>query len=198
VTVNSNPTIAVNNGSICSGQTFTISPSGAITYTIQGGSSTVSPAVNSTYSVIGTNSVGCVSSSFAICSVTVNPNPTVTVNSGSICSGQSFTVIPSGANIYTVQGGNYTVSPTTSTSYTLRGANQYGCLSQNTATSNIVVFANPTISINSGSICVGQSFTMLPTGAATYSFSSGTSIVSPPASNFFFGNGYKFFGLYIN
>ena len=32
--------------------------------------------------------------------VTVNPTPTITVNSGSICNGSSFTVIPNGASSY--------------------------------------------------------------------------------------------------
>ena len=43
-------------------------------------------------------SVGCVSPSRAVVVFTVNPNPTITVNSGAICAGQTFTMNPSGAS----------------------------------------------------------------------------------------------------
>ena len=66
------PTITVNSGVICAGQSFTINPTGANTYTIQGGSAVVSPSINTTYTVIGTSTAGCVSQAFATSSLTVN------------------------------------------------------------------------------------------------------------------------------
>jgi len=116
--------------------------------------------------------------------ITVNvvANPTIAVNSGSICSGTSFTITPSGASSYTFQGGNAMVSPTSTTSYTVIGASTFGCLSS-TVTSSVSVNPSPTLTVNSGSICVGQSFSMTPSGASTYTFSSGSSVVSPTASS---------------
>ena len=182
LTVKPSPTIAVNSGSICSGSSFTIIPSGANTFTIQGGSAVVSPTANASYTVVGTSTAGCVSASSATSNITVNALPTISVNSGSICSGSSFTIIPSGANTYTIQGGSAVVSPTANATYTVSGTSTQGCVSASSATSNITVNATPTISVNSGSICSGQTFTMVSNGASTYTFQGGSAVVSPSAN----------------
>jgi uncharacterized membrane protein YqhA len=184
VTVNQTPTISVNSGSTCSGNSFTIVPSGANTYTIQGGNAIVTPTANSSYTVIGTGASGCGSTSFAISSITVNITPTISVSSGSICSGNTFTIVPTGASTYTFEGGSAIVSPTISSSYTVIGTSAAGCVSSLFATSNVTVNALPLpiITVNSGSICSGQSFTIIPTGANTFTFQGGSSIVSPLAN----------------
>ncbi len=182
VTVNTTPNVSVNSGAICSGQSFTMVPSGASTYTIQGGSNTVSPLSNTSYTVVGTSTAGCVSANTATSNVTVNTTPTIVVNSGVICSGNSFTIAPSGANAYTFQGGSAIVSPTTNASYTVVGTSAAGCVSASSATSNITVNTLPTIVVNSGAICSGRSFTMVPSGASTYTFSSGSAVVSPTSN----------------
>ncbi|MBL7909868.1 MAG: T9SS type A sorting domain-containing protein [Bacteroidia bacterium] len=177
-TVNSTPTITVNSGTICSGNNFTITPNGAITYTIQGGSNVVSPTSNTNYTVVGTSSAGCVSNTFVTSSVTVNTTPTITVNSGGICNGNSFTITPSGASNYTIQGGGAVKTPTSTTSYTVLGTSLAGCVS-NVVTSNVTVNANPNITVNSGAICNGNSFTITPIGASTYTIQGGSSVVNP-------------------
>jgi len=179
VTVYALPVITANSGSICNGQNFTISPSGANTYTIQGGTAVVSPSVNSSYSVSGTSTAGCISASAAISNVTVYALPVITANSGSICNGQNFTISPSGANTYTIQGGNAVVSPSVNSSYTVSGTSTAGCISASAAVATITVFALPQISVNSGTICNSQSFTLIPNGANTYTISGGNTIVSP-------------------
>lgn len=181
--VNPFPVITVNSGSICSGQSFTITPSGANTYTIQGGNAVVSPTANASYSVVGTSMAGCISSTPSISNVTVNQNPTVTVNSGIICSGSSYTLTPNGANTYSIQGGSAVVSPTATTNYTVVGTSTAGCLSANTATSNVSVNQTPTITVNSGSICSGNSFTIIPNGANTYTIQGGNAVVNPTSNN---------------
>ncbi len=183
VTVLPNPIIIVNTGSICAGNSFTITPSGASTYTLQGGNAVVSPTVNSSFTVVGTSTAGCVSTTPSTCFVTVKPGPTISVNSGSICSGQSFTLLPNGANTYTFQGGNAVVSPTVNSSYTVVGTSTAGCVSQTFATSTITVNATPTISVNNGSLCIGESFTIIPSGANNYTYSGGSAIVSPTTNS---------------
>jgi hypothetical protein len=178
-TVNPTPTVSANNGTICSGNSFSIVPIGANTYTIQGGSSNVSPTSTSNYTVIGTSAQGCVSANTATSSVNVNTTPTVSVNSGSICSGNSFTLVPSGALTYTIAGGSAVVSPLTNTVYNVIGMSAQGCISTNTAVSTVTVFAIPTISVNSGSICSGNSFTLVPSGASTFTIAGGNAVVSP-------------------
>jgi hypothetical protein len=103
----------------------------------------------------------------------------VTVNSGLICSGSSFSIIPAGASTYTIEGGNTSVSPLTNTSYTVNGTSAEGCVSANTAISSVTVNTTPTVSVNSGSICEGESFTITPSGALTYTISGGNTVVSP-------------------
>ncbi|HRG01755.1 MAG TPA: T9SS type A sorting domain-containing protein [Bacteroidia bacterium] len=173
------PIISVNNGTICSGQSFTVTPSGASTYTVQGGSSVVSPSSNTTYTVVGSTS-GCLSNVVAS-SVTVNSLPTVSVNSGAICAGESFTMVPSGATTYTYSNGSDVVAPSANDSYTVTGTNANGC--KNTAVSSVTVNSLPTVSVNSGAICAGESFTMVPSGATTYTYSNGTDVVTPSAND---------------
>ncbi len=168
LTVNPNPTITVNNGSICVGQNFTINPNGANTYTIQGGSSVVNPPSNAIYTVVGTSTAGCASQAFATSSLIVNPNPIITVNSGSICAGQSFTINPNGANTYTIQGGNAVVSPSINTTYTVIGTSTAGCVSQAYASSTLIINPNPIINISGSSpICIGNSATLIPVYSGT-------------------------------
>ncbi|MDI9342698.1 MAG: choice-of-anchor Q domain-containing protein, partial [Sediminibacterium sp.] len=110
---------------------------------------------------------GCESSTRLMVTVVVNPLPVISVNSGSICSGNAFTIVPTGASTYTIQGGNNVVSPLTNSTYTVSGTSAAGCISSGFVTSSVTVNALPVISVNSGSICSGNTFTIVPTGAST-------------------------------
>ncbi|MDP3557364.1 MAG: T9SS type A sorting domain-containing protein [Bacteroidota bacterium] len=175
LTVNANPTIGVNSGAICSGSSFTMAPTGGVTYTYSSGSAIVSPTTNSSYTVTGSSAAGCTNT--AVSSVVVNATPTVVVNSGAICAGSSFTLSPSGATSYTYSSGPV-VSPTSNTSYTVTGTTS-GCSADAVAT--VTVNAIPTVVVNSGAICTGSSFTLNPSGATSYTYSSGP-VVTPTAN----------------
>jgi hypothetical protein len=157
ITVNALPTISVTSGTICSGQTFTMIPSGANTYTFSNGSDIVTPSSDMSYSVIGTSALGCISSNTAVSTVMVNPQPIVSVTSGSICSGQSYTMIPSGASTYTFSSGSDIVAPSMDMSYSVTGTSSLGCVSSNVAVSSITVNALPIINAitNNTLLCVG-------------------------------------------
>jgi hypothetical protein len=179
VTINiaQQPTITVNSGAICAGQSFTITPSGADTYSYTGGNNVVSPSTLTNYTVTGTSTLaGC--SNTAVSTVSVNSLPNVTVNSGAICSGQTFTMNPNGANTYTYSSGSSVVSPSVQTSYTVTGTNTLTGCSKN-AVSTVSVNSLPVITVNSGAICEGQSFTITPSGASTFTIQGGNSVVSP-------------------
>ncbi len=158
ITVYPSPTITVSNGSICLGQTFTINPAGANSYTISGGNFVLSPTVNTNYSVTGTSSAGCISNTI-VASVTVNPLPNITAvsNPSSICSGESAVLTASGANNYTwIPSGNTNtilVTPNTTTTYSVIGIDNKGC--SNTASISILAKPNPTVSVNNATICSG-------------------------------------------
>jgi hypothetical protein len=108
-------------------------PSGAATYTFSSGSAIVSPNNTTTYSVTGTSSQGCVSSSAAIANVSVSAQPTINATSSAslICVGQSATLTANGAASYTWNtvgsGISIAVSPTVITSYTVTGTDANGC-----------------------------------------------------------------------
>ena len=189
ITVNiaPNPIISVNSGTICTGNSFIIAPSGASTYTIEGGNAIVTPTANTTYTVVGTNSTGCISSTFAVSNVTVSaiPLPTISVNSGTICAGTSFTITPGGADSYTIQGGSAIKTPTSNASYTVVGTSSLGCVSNTFATSSIVVNALPIINATSSKtlLCVGQTASLTANGATSYTWntsSTNTVIVISP------------------
>jgi hypothetical protein len=183
VTVNALPLITVNSGAVCEGNSFTMIPTGANTYTFSSGSAIVTPISTTSYSVSGTDLNGCLSSVIAVSEVTVNALPLITVNSGAVCEGNSFTMIPSGANTYTFSGGSAIVSPISTTSYSVSGTDLNGCENHIIAVSEVTVNALPLITVNSGAICEGNSFTMIPSGASTYTFSSGSSLVTPTATS---------------
>jgi N-acetylneuraminic acid mutarotase len=185
VTVNPLPVISANNGTVCSGSVYTIVPSGAATYTYSSGSPMVTPSSNTTYSIFGTSAQGCISSNTAVITVSVNPVPSISVGSGTICEGSLFVLNPSGGLTYTYSGGSASVNPLVSTTYSVTGTNAFGCVSPVAAISNVTVYPAPVVSVNSATICEGQTFTIIPTGAASYSFSGGSNVVSPLVTTFY-------------
>lgn len=132
-----------NNVSICNGQSYTINPIGMTSFTVQGGSGSaiVSPTINTTYTVTGTNSLtGC--SSNGIISLSVNPSPTISITGNqTICAGEYVNLNASGANTYTWNNSwvanNISVTPSTSTVFYVMGANSNGCVG--TASAQIIV-----------------------------------------------------------
>jgi len=202
VTVTPGPTINVNSPTVCAGQSVTLTATGATSYTWtpsgtlssgSGSSVTATPASTTTYTVTGTTS-GC--SGTATSTVTVNPLPTVSVNSPTICNGGSATLTATGATSYTwtpsgtlssASGSPVTATPTTTTTYTVTGTTS-GC--SNTATATVTVTSNPVINVNSPTICEGQSATLTATGATSYTWTptgtlssgSGSPVTATPAT----------------
>jgi PKD-like domain/Secretion system C-terminal sorting domain len=186
---------SVNPPLVCSGSPVTINTSGALTYTLEPGSITngppftITPAISTVYTLTGTNVNGCVSINNPTVSVTVNQTPTVTVNSGAICLGESFTLTPSGANVYTLSSGFSIVTPNTAgvQTYTVVGTNSTGCVSQ-PAICSLTVNALPNVTASSTrtTICRNESTTLTASGALSYSWNTGpttAAIVVSPLSN---------------
>ena len=178
VTVHAQPFITAGSGSICTGNTFTISPAGALSYTFSE-TQVVSPSVTTVYSITGTNAEGCVNSPPVTSTVFVNPLPIVQLASSqnSLCTGSAATIVASGANNFIWNNGNtaaeISVTPTLTTSYSVTGTDQNLC--QNTASLLITVAPLPTLNIMSGppNICRGTEVKLTASGAETYSWSTG-------------------------
>jgi Zn-dependent metalloprotease len=187
--IGTGPALTVNSATICNGQTANLTVSGAATYSWSSGQTTstisVNPSATTSYTVFGTTS-SCTSST--VTSVMVNPNPTVTVNSATICSGGSTNLVASGASTYSWSTGAGTsgisVSPGSTTTYTVTG---YTGSCSNSQVANVTVNPNPTVSVNSATICTGQSATLTANGASSYTFNPGNItgsaiVISPTVS----------------
>jgi gliding motility-associated-like protein len=179
VVVNPNPTITVNSPTLCSGQTTTLTASGASTYTwspgpLNGSSVTVSPGTTQVYTVTGTSSLTCSGTNTTTVSVTATP--TLNVPSATICPGNTATLTASGGTSYTWNpggstGSTFTATPPATTVYTVTGANG-ACTSTQTVSINIG--AAISIAVNSPSICAGETATLTASGATTYTWSTGS------------------------
>lgn len=170
-------------GLICGGSTSTIMTSGAVTYTLEPGSNSsgppffVNPLSTTVYTLIGADNNGCVSVNNPTVILNVLPSPTVTVNNGAICQGESFTITPSGAAQYTLSTGFAVVTPTTIgvTNYTVVGTSTAGCNSQ-PAIGSITVNALPNVQLSASrpEICRDESTTITASGANSYSWNTGS------------------------
>jgi len=185
VNTSSAPILNSCNGNLV---TYTLTASGALTYTwnpgnITGTSISQTPTVTTTYTVVGTDVNGCTKTMTQ--ALYVYPSPTVTIaGASSVCATGTVLLQGNGANTYTWNTGsnnaNIVVSPTTTATYTLEGKSPAGCLGS--AVTTVSVVSGPTLTVNNGTICSGDSFTINPSGASSYTFSAGSPVVSPTAT----------------
>lgn len=177
ISVFSLPSVSITPGSttICSGKPLLLTASGASSYTWAGsgtvsGSISVSPTVNTTYSVIGRSANGCDNS--ASSSVNVVPQPIVSINSPStnVCFGYTMTATANGANNYQWSTGATTntilIQPFATSVYSVIGNNNGQC--SDTAFLSITVLPLPTVSasVSSTMACVGQTIALSASGNA--------------------------------
>jgi trimeric autotransporter adhesin len=192
VTVNEIPTIDVISETICEGDAATLTATGADSYSWSPDtdlSATNTPTVTSaatstiTYTVTGTTN-GCSATADAI--VTVNPIPTISVNSETICPGVTATLTATGgdAGSYTWSPGTglssitddvVTANPATTTTYTITGSLN-GCPSSTTAT--VTVLDNLVIDVDPITICANETGILTASGANSYTWSPATGLSS--------------------
>ncbi|MBS1635299.1 MAG: T9SS type A sorting domain-containing protein [Bacteroidetes bacterium] len=181
-------TVSGPTGTLCPGQNYTLTASGASSYTWstgQNGSSiVVSPTVSTTYTVYATNP-SCTGPLSATISLNVLPYPQNLAIGGNntICLGNSTSLTASISNTnaaqyhYTWQPGgatsaNVTVSPTVTTVYTVTVSDNLGCGLSAVAyfqvkvnsPLNIVATASP------NPICSGQKTVLTATGGGSSYF----------------------------
>lgn len=147
VTVNPTPTLtaSTSNSIICSGQTVTLTASGANTYTWNTTGNTnaisVTPTVTTSFTVLGANTYGCLNTAIVSQSVNALPNIMVTSSNSLLCTGETSTLTAIGANTYTwsttVNGNNIAISPTVTSSYSVTGTDVNGCLNTSTITQSV-------------------------------------------------------------
>jgi len=183
VTVNPNPTVTVNSPTVCSSNlpatiTATPSPAGTYSYSWQvplgatqpGNVASFQATVPGVYTVTVTDGNTC--SGQGSGTLTVNNNPTVTVNSAEICDGSStaITATPSGNGPFTYswtvpQGvtnpGNVDhFTATVSGTYSVTVTDNTTTACQGSGSGSLTVDLNPVASIATESCSVGNTLTL--------------------------------------
>lgn len=191
ITVTPLPTLtAAGTATLCAGQSTTITGSGATTYSWDNGlgagaTQNVTPASTTTYTVTGTTS-GC--SNTAQVTITVNPNPVISVASftdPSSCASATgdITVGGSGTGDVSWTGptpGNavgislpYSLTMLNSGTYSITFVDVNGCTS-NQVSQNLTDPNAPTVtSTGTTALCEGESTVISASGATTYSWDNG-------------------------
>ncbi|MBI3500518.1 MAG: gliding motility-associated C-terminal domain-containing protein [Bacteroidetes bacterium] len=178
VAVNTSPTASVTatSNSICLGQSATLTASGGGTYVWNPGGQTsnvitVSPTINSSYTVTVTSANGCTASATSNVAVNSIPAATISASGATICSGASTTLTASGGANYSWSSGQTTpvivVSPSSTTNYTVTVSNG-NCSSDTNITVNVNPSPTASVSATSNAICSGQSATLTASGGGTY------------------------------
>ncbi|MEM7573929.1 MAG: GEVED domain-containing protein, partial [Bacteroidota bacterium] len=180
VTVSPTPVVSVNNDEICAGEdailTATVSSgTGPFEYEWSNGATTasitVSPGTTTGYSVMVTDANDCTGSASG--TVTVNPNPVVSVGGANICVGENATlttVVMSGTGPFSYEWNtgattaSITVSPGSTANYSVTVTDDKGCVGFDDAT--VTVRPLPTAQINGpSSTCAEEAVTFTATDA---------------------------------
>jgi gliding motility-associated-like protein len=192
---------------ICRNSSATITASGASTYqwapnnsisATVGNTVTVNPLVALTYTVTATSTGGCSTSSTI--SVNVNPLPVITINAtDSICIGDSVLATINGADIILfvpasqsipVGPGQILIKPTATTTYTVTGSSTAGCTSTSTHIINVSQIPNVVLTKSNDINCQNNTATITASNSQikylwqpTQSAGSGSSIIVSPSSS---------------
>lgn len=126
-----------------------------------------------TYTVTATDALnGCTNTATVIVTSDTVQSLVIAVNSATICTGQSAILTATGATTFSWSTGavnnSITISPTTTTSYTVTGVTG-GCSDSAVAT----VTVGLSVTVNSPSVCGGQTATLTASGGTSYLWSTG-------------------------
>jgi hypothetical protein len=155
---NASPVVSIfsNSQSVCLGSSITLNAVGANSYTWSSGSNanstTVAPTTATTYTVLGSNAIGCVGSSTITMGVNQLPQVIASSNpSDEMCANETATLTGNGALTYQWKNNSIIiltqeayVSPQSSTVYTLTGTDANGC----SASVQLVMAVSPCTGVN--------------------------------------------------
>lgn len=168
----------------CSGAIVTLSASGAFnSYTwnpgnIVSNSIQVVANTNTLYSVTGTNTPPCITTTTILIQPSAQPTLTVISSSPFLCSGQSFTLNAFGAQSFTWSPGAITTASYTGLlnagqNFTLFGLNNPSCSAQTTFSMPVYPYPLLNVQVSPLQICAMDAFTLAASGAQNYFWSPG-------------------------
>ena len=179
VVVNPKPNVTATSLTICNGDTAAVTATGASIYYWNTPSNdsinplVVIPNATTNYIVTGKNTFGCKDT--ANVTVTVNPGPPITVNSPTICVGDTTTLTASGALTYIWNNDPLLTTnpikfhPTVTTTYPVQGKDANNC--KGTANAIVTVNQPPAVQIsNDTTICSGTDIVLTASGGVSYSW----------------------------
>jgi hypothetical protein len=188
--INQLPVLSISpaDTSICLGESVVLQASGdasiiwlnGVGFFPNGATNSLSPANTATYTIQGTDSIGCVNTFTTDINILPLPNINITIPNDTICKNDTVSGFASGGVSYTwaantaqlnTSGAANSFFPNQSTNFQVTGIDAMGC--QNSFDTTIVVLALPQILVSpfGDSICVGQSTNMIASGAESYSWS---------------------------
>lgn len=193
LTINNEVTITVTNKETCLGTPATLTASGcngSVSWSTgaTGTSITVTPGTAGTYTytatcTINSNSKTCTATADG--KLVLNPNPVVSVDTKTICVGESATLTATqctGTISWNTgaTGSTLTVSPTTTTNYTATCTLTTGCKATATGTVNVNQLpGKPNLNVDKPTICQGESAIITATGCTgTLLWSTGQTTAS--------------------
>jgi len=166
--------------SVCRGQSLVLNGTGSLSYTWSTGATTnsisITPTVNTTYTVNGIDAHGCLLRS--VQTVSVHESPTISVTgSPNLCIGRTATQVAVGASSYTWSNGaissSLVVTPAVATIYTVTGTAPGGCTASIATTVNILPLPSLTVT-GTHTVCAWSAFTLEASGASVYGWSDGS------------------------
>ncbi len=161
---------------LCEGFSSLLSASGGTTYSWDNGigignNVSITPLLSTTYTVTGTDALGCIGTD----DITITVNTLPIINAGidqAVCAGSSVTLSGAGASIYTWDNGVADASafvPLATATYTVIGTDINGCI--NTDQVDVTVNLIPVVDAGiAQAICIGGSVILSGSGAATYTW----------------------------
>ena len=175
--------IAASSTNVCAGTQLTLTPSGAVNYSLgipaqqTGTLFTLTPPGSTIYTIYGSDGFGCKNTNTVQIVVTATPNVSANTPNVNLCPRDTAVIVASGANSYTwhpgaLTGNTVQVSPLSTTIYTVSGSIG-NCVRSTTLLLNAV--QSPTVNLTSSNagVCPGNSITILANGASSYTWLPG-------------------------
>lgn len=206
--VTARPTLSVSSQTICAGQSATLTA----TPSTSGGTYLWSTGANS--SSINLTQAGSYAVNYNLGACTVPGSGVLTVNAlpivnlgqdKALCSGLSTSLSDLSGGVYTSYvwsagstSPSLSVSPATTSTYQLQVTNANGCSNADSITVTVNPLPSVSVTSNKYTICVGETVTLMASGANTYGWSTGetTSQVAknPTNTTTYTVTGYNSFG----